>query len=204
MILSGTDVRHLLATDQWQAFRGHTKLTVDSLKFGPNSVDVTLHPKLLRYMVRSPTAMAVRVIQPGSRQDLALIETQGSEALVLKPGDFCLAAVQERFVATPFWVNGTQYYAVPMIEGRSTFARLGLAVHITAGFGDVGFDAPFTLELKNMATHAIALTPGMRIAQVYFQIVSTFFGPPEIYSGAYSQQSTIEGPVAPVTGPDRI
>lgn len=200
MILSGTDVRHLIATNQWQAYRGTTQLTVDDLKFGPNSVDVTLHQYIARFKRRDLCA-AYDVIDPRTA-DVRLTGKVGD--MTLAPNEFALAAVRERFVASPFWSNGKEYYAVPMIEGRSTLARLGLAVHITAGFGDVGFDAPFTLELKNMAPHALVLHEGMRVAQVYFQLVSSFYGIPETYAGAYSNKSTIEGPVAPVTGPDRI
>ena len=34
-----------------------------------------------------------------------------------------------------------------MLEGRSSIGRLGLFIHITAGFGDVGFEGFWTLEI---------------------------------------------------------
>ena len=34
---------------------------------------------------------------------------------------------------------------IPMLEGRSSVGRLGLFVHVTAGFGDVGFKGYWTL-----------------------------------------------------------
>ena len=36
---------------------------------------------------------------------------------------------------------------IPMLEGRSSTGRLGLFIHVTAGFGDVGFAGYWTLEM---------------------------------------------------------
>ena len=55
---------------------------------------------------------------------------------------------------------------VPMIEGRSGIARLGLQVHVTAGFGDIGYCGNWTLELVPHKT--IIVYPGMPIAQLYW------------------------------------
>jgi dCTP deaminase len=53
-----------------------------------------------------------------------------------------------------------------MIEGRSSIARLGLTIHITAGFGDVGFCGKWTLELT--AAQSIMIYPRMPIGQLYW------------------------------------
>jgi dCTP deaminase len=58
---------------------------------------------------------------------------------------------------------------VPMIEGRSSVGRLGLFVHVTAGFGDVGFCGYWTLEM--FAVQPIRIYPGTQICQIiYHQI----------------------------------
>ncbi len=87
-----------------------------------------------------------------------------------------------------------------MYEGRSTCARIGLASHITAGFGDYGFAGSFTLEIVNHAHYPIQLRPGMRIGQVAFDEVLE----PELYTGAYSGTNHSDGPVPPKLGPDRF
>jgi len=55
---------------------------------------------------------------------------------------------------------------VPMIEGRSSIGRLGLFVHVTAGFGDVGFCGYWTLEM--FAVQPVKIYPGVPICQIFF------------------------------------
>lgn len=80
----------------------------------------------------------------------------------LMPGQFWLAATAERMGSGVL---------VPQITGKSTLARAGLQVHMTAGFGDLGFVGHWTLEIS-LAHNAppLELVPGMRIAQVYFML----------------------------------
>ena len=54
------------------------------------------------------------------------------------------------------------------IEGRSSWGRLGLLVHATAGFVDPGFSGNLTFELFNVGKLPIQLKPGMRMAQLCF------------------------------------
>jgi dCTP deaminase len=53
-----------------------------------------------------------------------------------------------------------------MIEGRSSVGRLGLFVHVTAGFGDVGFAGFWTLEM--FAVQPIRIYPGVSICQIIY------------------------------------
>ena len=55
---------------------------------------------------------------------------------------------------------------VPMLEGRSSIGRLGLFVHVTAGFGDVGFKGFWTLEI--FCIQPIKIYPNVEICQVYY------------------------------------
>jgi dCTP deaminase len=59
---------------------------------------------------------------------------------------------------------------VPMIEGRSSIGRLGLFVHVTAGFGDVGFCGYWTLEM--FAVQPVKIYPGVPICQIFFHQVA--------------------------------
>ena len=56
-----------------------------------------------------------------------------------------------------------------MLVGRSSVGRLGLCVHVTAGFGDVGFKGRWTLEM--VATEHVRVYPGMKICQIYYHTV---------------------------------
>ena len=58
---------------------------------------------------------------------------------------------------------------VPMLEGRSSIGRLGLFVHVTAGFGDVGFKGFWTLEI--FCIQPVKIYPSVEICQVYYHTV---------------------------------
>jgi len=62
---------------------------------------------------------------------------------------------------------------VPMLEGRSSIGRLGLFVHITAGFGDVGFKGYWTLEM--FCVQPIRIYPGVQICQVFYHTIEGDF-----------------------------
>ena len=60
------------------------------------------------------------------------------------------------------------------VEGKSGFARLGLAVHITAPTVHAGFEGPIVLEIKNLGPFILTLEPGKtRICQMIFELVSS-------------------------------
>lgn len=93
---------------------------------------------------------------------------KGDKPLILKPNESILG-VTEQFIGT----TTTKYkdkYLVPCIEGKSTMARNFLAVHVTAGFGDVGYTGAWTLELVNLSNDVIYLRPKMPICQIYFHL----------------------------------
>lgn len=56
----------------------------------------------------------------------------------------------------------------PQLEGKSSLARLGLSIHLTAGFGDIGFEGHWTLEIT--VVHKLWVYANMPIAQIYWQL----------------------------------
>lgn len=73
------------------------------------------------------------------------------------------------------------------VEGKSSLGRLGIAVHITAGFIDPGFEGQITLEIANLAPWDFILRQNMPIAQIVFEPVNP---PDEDYTqtGRYNGQ----------------
>lgn len=64
-----------------------------------------------------------------------------------------------------------EYFKIPTnvmarVEGKSSWGRVGLMVHVTAGYVDPGFEGQITLEFKNITNHDIILTPGIPIGQI--------------------------------------
>ena len=87
------------------------------------------------------------------------------EEFVLHPGDFVLGTTKER-VEIPADL-------LAHVEGRSSLGRLAIVIHATAGVVDPGYQGQITLELSNLGTAPVALTPDMRIAQLLFTELST-------------------------------
>ncbi len=121
-------------------------------QLNPNSYNLTLHNELLVY-----EEVVLDMRKPNRTRKITIPD----DGLVLNPNHLYLARTVER--------TETQNL-VPMIEGRSSVARLGLFVHVTAGFGDVGFCGYWTLEM--LATQPIRIYPGVAICQIFYhQIV---------------------------------
>src|SRR5262249_20393969 len=80
------------------------------------------------------------------------------------------------------------YNLVPMLEGRSSVGRLGLFVHITAGFGDVGFRGVWTLEM--FAVQPVRVYPGVPIAPIFYHALQGTNS--EYHSDKYQNNSDIQ------------
>ena len=107
------------------------------------------------------------------------------EPFVLHPGEFTLGTTVERIVLPDDIVG--------RLEGKSSLGRLGLLIHSTAGYVDPGWDGRLTLELSNVANLPIVLTPGMKIGQISFSMMTTTvdrpYGHPELGSRYHGQVS---------------
>jgi len=121
----------------------------------PTSIDLRLGQSILSYE-------SWRSLDP--REGSAGLEVVSDTGdYLISPGEFVLGSTLER-VEVP-------YDLVGIVEGKSSLGRLGLAVHITAGFIDPGFRGHITLELKNVNRVAIRLYPEMFICQLCFETI---------------------------------
>jgi dCTP deaminase len=75
-----------------------------------------------------------------------------------------------------------------MIEGRSSIGRLGLFVHVTAGFGDVGFCGYWTLEM--FAVQPVRIYAGVAICQIIYHDIRGSFT--EYASDKYQNNTDIQ------------
>lgn len=90
----------------------------------------------------------------------AVCNADGETRWRIFPGDFLLGSTLEEV--------GLRSDVAARVEGKSSLGRLGLAVHITAGFIDPGFFGNITLEFKNMGNEEVMLRRGQYIAQLSF------------------------------------
>lgn len=134
----------------------------DPALLNPNSIDVHLGTRLLAY----------RDYELDTAKENPVVEVPfGPEGIVVTPDRLLLGHIDERV--------GSDHF-VPIIKGKSSIARLGLFVHITADLVDQGAVGRWTLMLH--AVQPLRVYPGMRIAQMTFWVPS---GTPDLYTGKY-------------------
>ena len=80
------------------------------------------------------------------------------EKFILAPNHFALGTTTE-YVKIPADVIGR-------VEGKSSLGRIGLMVHVTAGYIDPGFHGQITMEFKNISPYPIYLSTGSPIGQI--------------------------------------
>jgi dCTP deaminase len=148
MILSGKEIKRRLGTDiQISPF--------EEKQLNPNSYNLRLHNKLLTY-----TQPVLDMKQRNDFEEIIIPET----GLTLEPSKLYLGRTIE-YTKTE--------NLVPMIEGRSSMGRLGLFIHITAGFGDVGFAGYWTLEI--FCVQPIKIYPNVEICQIFYHTIEGAF-----------------------------
>ena len=145
MILSGDMIREKLGSDiVIEPF--------DPRHLNPNSYNMTLHDEIMTY------EEVVLDMRKSNRVRRMTIPASG---VVLNPNQLYLGRTVERTET---------HNLVPMIEGRSSIGRLGLFVHVTAGFGDVGFCGFWTLEM--FAVQPVRIYPGVPICQIFYHEIT--------------------------------
>lgn len=92
------------------------------------------------------------------------IHMKDGEAFILHPGELALAVTAES-VTLPDNIVG-------WLDGRSSLARLGLMVHVTAHRIDPGWSGRIVLEFYNGGRLPLALRPGMVIGALNFETLS--------------------------------
>jgi dCTP deaminase len=163
MILSGKEIKNRIGKD----------IIIDPFdekRLNPNSYNLRLADELLVYdddvldMKKKNEAHKVTIPENG---------------LLLTPGKLYLGRTIEYTETRNL---------VPMLEGRSSIGRLGIFIHVTAGFGDVGFKGFWTLEL--FCIQPIKIYSGIEVCQMYFH---TLEGNYDDYSnGKYQENKGIQ------------
>ena len=163
MILSGKEIKRRLGKEI------HINPFEES-QVNPNSYNLRLHNELLVYN---------DAILDMKKENKTQTLTIPSEGLILEPNQLYLGRTIEYTETNNF---------VPMLEGRSSIGRLGMFIHVTAGFGDVGFCGYWTLEM--FCITPIRIYAGVEICQIYYH---TLEGEYERYSsGKYHKNTGIQ------------
>lgn len=131
-----------------------------NVQFQPASVDLRLDNTYLTF--KNTTTP---VIDTKKEQFYTESHTfSDKNPLIMQPNDFILAQTVEK-VKLPNNILGR-------VEGRSSLGRLGIVIHVTAGFIDPGFEGNITLEISNIGNIPVILYPNQRICQIVFEELS--------------------------------
>jgi len=163
MILSGKEIKKKLGKE----------IVIEPFnesQLNPNSYNLRLHNELLVY-----DEPILDMKRENKVKKLSIPE----DGLVLETGKLYLGRTVE--------YTGTDKY-VPMLEGRSSIGRLGLFIHVTAGFGDVGFHGFWTLEI--FCVQPIKIYPGVEICQIYYHSIEGDYD--EYCSGKYQNNEGVQ------------
>lgn len=109
------------------------------------------------------------------------VRVNDGEYFLMHPGEFALGVTVERLHMPDNLVG--------RIEGKSSVGRLGMMVHITAGYIDPGFRGPVTLELFCVHPLPVAVYPGDLIAQISFHEMKSPASKP--YRGRYQDSESV-------------
>ncbi len=156
-----------------------------------SAIDLRLGDEFKRW--RPPGTGVEVIIDPsrdgfsikGLAEHLEAAPTDADGSIVVRPNQFVLGITSQR-IELP-----VQSKLAARVEGRSSLARLGIGVHVTAPTIHAGFRGQVTLEITNQGTLPVRLRPGLAICQL---IVEQVHGSPTgDMSGAFQDQSTVIG-----------
>ncbi|KKM13331.1 hypothetical protein LCGC14_1717280 [marine sediment metagenome] len=153
---------------------------------GPNSYDLTLGPNISRYKsiphdngsgflsLKNNFILPLDIKKKNPIEEYEIPD----DGIVLYPGELYLCHTNE--------VAGSNHY-IPCIEGRSSLARLGIQIHLTAGFGDVGFIAQWTLEIA--VVRPVIIYKNIKVCQIYFDTIEGDID--SLYDGKYKDSKGV-------------
>lgn len=175
MILLHNDlVRHIqrksIVFEQAVGEDKDSNVLTDWTKVGPNSLDITIAPWIRRRQQSVPPMYYPWTDAP----DTYWADAEFHKFIEVRPHETILAHSNEI-------VGSTQF--VPIFVQRSGLGRIGQG--FMAGFGDIGYIAPWTLEFTNHLETKVIIPAGVRVGQIYFLQGA---GEGKLYAGSYGKR----------------
>ena len=100
------------------------------------------------------------------------------EGIILQPGKLYLGTTLE-------YTESNTY--VPSIEGRSSLGRLGLSIHVSSPYGNIGFKGYWTLEFS--CVQPVRIYEGIEVCQIYFHEILGDYLP---YTSKYQNNQGVQ------------
>lgn len=146
------------------------------------TLDLTLSDKFLDWNSIPGTTVSPGAKDYSYKKMIPLQVERKQDTYLLEPGKFVLAWTAEDV----FLPEESRIAA--RVEGKSSLARLGVGIHVTAPTIHCGFSGNIQLEMFNLGPHSIALQKGMRVCQLIFE--QTYGTPIKGYSGIFAGQKS--------------
>jgi len=135
------------------------KISEDQI--GPGSIDLTLSNEFWVIKNKYKNSLVdLKLLHPDQ-----IFEKKISNFIILKSKELCLGITKEKLTLSSNIMG--------RLEGRSKYARMGLAVHITSSLVQPGSSNRQVLEIVNLAPYSIKLYAGMRISQICLSYTKT-------------------------------
>lgn len=190
MILSNVDIKKALE---------ERKIIIDpppeDTQFFSSALDLRLgsefkeyNPKLLKQKgIKIEVVYSDYDFKEFARAYLMDFPKEHDSSIIIKPRDFVLAMTHEK-ITLPL-----KSQLAARVEGRSSAARLGLVVHLSAPTIHAGFSGKITLEIINHGYAHVRLYPVKdRICQLIFEQLSST---PEVGNiSQFQEQTSVLGP----------
>ena len=157
MVLSDNDIRDAIKSGKLKF-----EPAIADSQIGPASVDLTLDSHFWVFKGKIIGKKPVDLAKIGFKQ---ATQEKKSQSITLQPGGMALGITKEK-IYMPNDLVGT-------LEGRSRYARMGLAVHVTSALVQPGSENHQVLEIVNFAPFPVTIREGMRISQIIFEKLDT-------------------------------
>ena len=155
MVLSNLDILSFMQ-------KGKIKISpFERSQLGPASVDLTLSDDWYFFKKK----------YIGFNIDLAKLDFKTahkklkSNSITLAPGQMCLGKTAEKITLSSDIIG--------RLEGRSRYARMGLAIHVTSAIVQPGSNNHQVLEIVNLSPSPLTIHKGMRVSQIIFEKMSS-------------------------------
>jgi dCTP deaminase len=181
----------VLTDREIQSALEHQQIVIDpvpsELAYSSTSLDLTLSKFIQEW--RTPSTKGVeQIISPATEgykysefsKMFSDMKELGSEGYVLAPQTFVLGSTEEN-IDLPAYSR-----IAARVEGKSSLARLGIGVHVTAPTIHAGFTGTIQLEICNHGPMKVRLVPGMPVCQLIFE--QTLGTPQKGYTGQFYGQ----------------
>jgi dCTP deaminase len=156
--------------------------------YSSTSLDLSLS-RYLRIWKTATVAGVEQVVSPATKgytfsafsREFSDAKEIGDDGYIVNPGAFVLGWTEEQ-IELPI-----QARVAARVEGKSSLARLGIGIHITAPTIHAGFKGPIQLEICNHGLLRVKLLRGMPVCQLIFE--QTLGTPAKGYAGQFFGQA---------------